>query len=170
MEKPVYLYDYVSAPYRLVTHLLRDQPEALFDRAADASVDRFSELVAGLGIEIAGRPIAREVVVTLGDFEQLSEPLEFCRRAVQWEAVSASSLFPRMEGSIEVQPLSPTESQLSLVGRYQPPLGALGAALDSLVLHRVAEASLHRFFSRVAARIADLGSSSTDHFPRAAPD
>ncbi len=172
MEKPVYLYGYVAAPYRVVAHLLRDQPEALFDQAADESLHRFNQLAAELDVEVAGRAVAREVVVTLGEFEQAAKPLPFCRRAVGWKAGSAASLFPKMEGSLEARPLSDAESQLSIVGHYHPPLGAVGALLDTLVMHRVAEASLHRFFVGVANRITQLGSGfkPSPPLPKMAPD
>jgi hypothetical protein len=35
--------------------------------------------------------------------------------------------------------------------RYTPPLGTIGSALDSLIGHRVADASVHRFVTDVAS-------------------
>ena len=42
------------------------------------------------------------------------------------------------------------ETQLDFSGQYEPPLGAVGDAVDALVGHRIAEASVHRFVTDVA--------------------
>ena len=63
-----------------------------------------------------------------------------------------------MEATLSVYPLSAHETQIDLHGRYRPPLGAVGNALDVLVGHRIAEASVLRFVQDIAARInAELG-------------
>ena len=43
-----------------------------------------------------------------------------------------------------------TETQLDFLGRYDPPLGIVGDAMDALVGRRIAEASVHRFIGDVA--------------------
>mgnify|MGYP003471506271 FL=1 len=62
-------------------------------------------------------------------------------------------LFPHMKARLQVYPLSTTETQLELEGVYDPPLGLLGDALDALVGHRIAEASVLQFVQDVAARL-----------------
>ena len=42
---------------------------------------------------------------------------------------------------------------LTVAGAYRPPLGALGEALDRVILHRVATATIRGFTAQVAARI-----------------
>jgi hypothetical protein len=56
-----------------------------------------------------------------------------------------------MRAELSVYPLTATETQLDFAGRYEPPLGALGSAMDAMVGHRIAEASVHRFLQDVAA-------------------
>jgi hypothetical protein len=68
-----------------------------------------------------------------------------------------------MEAELVVYPLSKSETQLELQGRCSPPLGALGGALDSLVGHRIADASVHRF---VPTSRACSGASSARPEPR----
>ena len=41
----------------------------------------------------------------------------------------------------------------SMSGRYSPPFGSVGEALDRALLHRVAEATVRDFVERVAASI-----------------
>ena len=41
-------------------------------------------------------------------------------------------------------------TQVVLRGTYDPPLGAVGRALDRTLFHRIAEASVKRFLDRIA--------------------
>ena len=59
-------------------------------------------------------------------------------------------LFPLMTAVLAVYPLTATETQLDFSGQYDPPLGAVGDAVDALIGHRIAEASVHRFVTDVA--------------------
>ena len=54
-----------------------------------------------------------------------------------------------MEGTFSVYPLSPTETQLDLQGRYRPPLGGVGSAINAVVGHRIAEATVLRLLRDV---------------------
>jgi hypothetical protein len=55
-----------------------------------------------------------------------------------------------MKAELSVYPLTATETQLDFVGRYEPPLGIVGGALDATVGHRIAQASVHRLITDVA--------------------
>ncbi len=55
-----------------------------------------------------------------------------------------------MSGELAVYPLSATETQLEFAGTYEPPLGALGDALDAAIGHRIAEASVQGLVANVA--------------------
>ena len=76
-------------------------------------------------------------------------PTTFMR--LRWKAARAAALFPSMDAELIVYPLARDETQLELHGRYSPPLGAVGSALDSLVGYRIADASVHRFMTDVAS-------------------
>lgn len=90
-------------------------------------------------VELAvGEPIARDDSVTI--------PL-------MWEVAGAAGLFPRLDASLEIAPVSADLTQITLFGRYDPPLGRLGEGLDRLVLHRLAENTIAMFLAEVAERI-----------------
>ncbi len=57
-----------------------------------------------------------------------------------------------LRGAIEgrIYPITATETQLDFNGLYEPPLGPLGKAVNAIIGHRIAEASVHRFVSDVA--------------------
>jgi len=56
---------------------------------------------------------------------------------------------------LSVYPLTATETQLDFVGRYDPPLGIVGGALDATVGHRIAQASVHRLITDVATYLRE---------------
>lgn len=77
------------------------------------------------------------------------------RMALRWEARGpAGVLFPALDADITMRPGGADQTVLRLDGAYRAPLGAVGARLDSLVLHRVATATIRAFVGRVAGLIA----------------
>jgi hypothetical protein len=64
-------------------------------------------------------------------------------------------LFPRLETDLEIAPLGAAITQITLRGRYEPPLGRPGRLLDEALLHRVAEATARSFLKRLAQAIED---------------
>lgn len=76
--------------------------------------------------------------------------------ALRWEAVGpGGGLFPVLDADIKLTPHGESETLMAMTGAYRPPLGAVGAALDRAVMHRVAVASVQSFVSRVGTAIAD---------------
>ena len=73
-----------------------------------------------------------------------------------WEATSAPGLFPVLSADLEVASLGEHMTQLTLHGRYDPPLGAVGRRMDRLLMHRIAEATVRGFLSRLADGLAGL--------------
>ena len=69
---------------------------------------------------------------------------------LSWEATGPSALFPRLEGELRVVPVDPDRSELSLAGRYRPPLGRAGLVLDEVLLVHVARATVRSFLRQVA--------------------
>jgi hypothetical protein len=61
-----------------------------------------------------------------------------------------------MNGELSIYPLTATETQLDFVGLYEPPLGALGKAVNAIVGHRIAEVSVHRFVNDVAEHLRQV--------------
>ena len=59
-------------------------------------------------------------------------------------------LFPLMRAELSIYPLTATETQLDFKGFYEPPFGALGNAVNAIVGHRIAEASVERLVTDVA--------------------
>jgi hypothetical protein len=156
MAKPHELrcYDYVNRPYAVVRDALRADLGGIFERATKSATGRAHALAANLKVELGALEVGTDVVIQVLGVEERDQgpvgrtPTTFIE--LRWSAARAAALFPSMEAELVVYPLSRDETQVELHGRYKPPLGAVGSALDSLVGHRLADASVHRFVTDVA--------------------
>ena len=76
--------------------------------------------------------------------------------AVRWEASGpGGGLFPVLDADITLTPRGESATLLALTGAYRPPLGVIGAALDRVVLRRVATATVQGFVDRIGQAVAD---------------
>jgi hypothetical protein len=107
-----------------------------------------------VGIRIGRLPIYKHVQLTLG--KPLSTaPTDRLMLPVSWEAVGGPPLFPRMEGTLHVQPAQGGGTLLTLNANYDPPLGRIGALIDRAAMHRLAGATMQDFVRRTAALVME---------------
>jgi hypothetical protein len=151
-------YDYVNRRYADVRDALAANPTAVFRAATRAAADRARSIAGELRVKLAGVDVAAEIVFTIGTAEEKAGgptggPVT--RIPVSWEAATHPRWFPLMDGELSIYPLTKSETQLDFLGRYDPPFGVVGEAMDALVGHRIAEASVHRFIADVARYLRD---------------
>ena len=76
---------------------------------------------------------------------------------LRWTATGPlGSAFPVLDANVELTG-SEAGTDLLVVGTYRPPFGALGVALDRLVMHGVAQATIRRF----ALQLAEIAGGTT---------
>jgi hypothetical protein len=74
--------------------------------------------------------------------------------AIRWEATGpGGGLFPVLDADLRLASAGDQATALAMAGVYRPPLGPLGEALDRVILHRVADATIRNFAVWVAAQI-----------------
>jgi len=86
---------------------------------------------------------------------------------LRWEATGpAGGLFPVLDADISISPAGAEgasapghAARLAVAGAYRPPLGRLGAGLDRMVLHRVAEATVRSLLHSIAQTITSPASA-----------
>jgi hypothetical protein len=84
-------------------------------------------------------PVMREGSATLG---------------MRWNADGpGGGLFPALDANVILTADGEQASVLRLEGAYRPPLGALGARLDAVIMNRIATATIRGFIGRVADAI-----------------
>lgn len=73
---------------------------------------------------------------------------------LRWEVAGpAGRLFPALDANLGLAAQGPESSRLWVVGRYEPPLGRLGATIDRAGMSRVASATMTAFLREVAAQL-----------------
>ena len=126
--------------------------DRVFHDATSSAESRAGTVAAGLHVNIAGLEIGKEINITVYGLEQVENNREVkSSLLLEWQAADSPRLFPVMKGELAFYPITATETQLDFQGNYDPPLGILGKAIDAVVGHRIAEASVHHFVSEVAA-------------------
>lgn len=154
----LHCYQYVNRPFEAVKAALIVDPGGLFQRATVSAAQRASSLAASLKVQIAGVEVGKTVQIRVLRTDAHTHapgdprtPAATFRLA--WAAEANQAFFPTMDGELCVYPLSAAETQLDFDGIYTPPLGLLGGAMDALVGHRLARASLLRFLDDVVERL-----------------
>lgn len=143
----IYYFVHVSRPNdesrRILLRLLDGISEA-----ADIAYRKGESLLMKAGPEPG--PVAKTVRLTVGIPLVLEDETVI---PLSWQATGVTRLFPKLEAELRLAPVSDRVSKLSLQGSYQPPLGALGEALDRAVLHRVAESTIKHFVDRIGQAV-----------------
>jgi hypothetical protein len=132
-----------------VERALRDAPPGWLAAMAGAAQERGDGLLAEVGVGPLGPRLGRVAV-------RLGEPVRFpsmVSLSLTWEPLGLEGLLPRLEADLELGSLGGDRTQLAISARYRPPLGALGRAVDRVLLHRVAEATLKDFLDRLGRAI-----------------
>jgi hypothetical protein len=151
--RDVRAFDYVNHPYDHVREELLAHADEIFRDATRAAAVRAHDVAAGLRVNIAGLEIGSAIAIAVTEIDEEHGTLiseQRTRLSVEWEAAKNARLFPEMNGTLAVYPLTARETQLDFAGTYEPPLGPLGSAIDAAVGHRIAESSIHRFVTDVA--------------------
>lgn len=145
-------FDYVNHPYERVRDALMQNALTVFQSATNAAAARAQSVAPELHVDFGGIGVTTEIKINVQGVEEKAAAgsTPATRLLLQWEAASMPRLFPLMNGELSVYPLTSTETQLDFSGLYEPPFGALGKTMNAIVLHRIAEVSVHRFITDVA--------------------
>jgi hypothetical protein len=105
-----------------------------------------------LHIDIGGIGVKADIKLSVNNIEEKVDafPAPSTRVQFEWEAANMPGLFPLMKAELSIYPLTPTETQLDFLGYYEPPFGVVGEAMNAIVGHRIADASVRSFVNDVA--------------------
>lgn len=145
----VYYYTHIDRPAGEVERQAFAMISLLDGLAADAS-RRTERLRLGVGAAGYRAIIGKTVEVRAGAPVRGATEVAI---PIVWEATGPKALFPRLEGDLLIAPLSEGVTQLALRGSYVPPFKRVGKAIDRVLLHRLAEASVKSFVEHIAAVI-----------------
>lgn len=108
------------------------------------------KLLSELGFIFGRNRVQRRADVTVGAMRRI---VGAALVPIRWRSASASSLFPVLDGQLEIAPVGLKQTQLGLSATYEPPLGLVGQVADRALLHRIAEVTIKDFVERVAKRM-----------------
>ena len=111
--------------------------------------DRHSEL----GLRVAGVSLRKRVTVELGEPETKGQ---WTNVPISWKATFPERLFPVLTGRLELVPVEPDVTRITVSGMYEPPLGRLGALIDEAVMHSVAEATVREVTEEIAKQLGTV--------------
>ena len=146
-------YDYVNHPYEQVRDALNKDALAVFQAATKAAASRARSVASELHVDLGGIAVEADIIISVKKVEEkasdaMTGPVS--RLQLEWQAAKMPSLFPLMKAELSIYPLTRTETQLDFSGLYEPPLGAVGKALNAMVGYRIAEVSVHHLINDVA--------------------
>lgn len=148
----------LSLPAVKVEEALVGSPAGWLSAVAGEAQARGDGLLGEVGVGPRAR-LRRQVMIRLG------EPVHFPSMTslpLTWEPVGLDGVLPRLDANLELGSLGGDRTQLAISARYRPPLGMVGRAVDRVLLHRVAEATLKDFLDRVGEAIADRAMANAD--------
>ena len=74
---------------------------------------------------------------------------------LRWEVTGlAGALFPALDANLELRAVDAAMSRLSVIGRYEPPLGRVGATIDRVGLSKVASATMTALLRELATQLS----------------
>ncbi len=149
-------YAYVNRPYETVRAALHQRPLEILKQATTSAGARASSLAASLRVGVGGIQVGVGLSVqvkAVRDEDGVAGLGPVTRVQLGWEAANAASFFPVMSAELSAWPLSASETQLEIEGTYRPPLGAVGTAIDAVVGHRIADASVHTLLEDIVEQL-----------------
>jgi hypothetical protein len=136
----------VSRPLEAIWPRFVGDPD-WFARFATEAEEDGEGLYFRVGPSWSGGQVTRTVRVTLGAPHRRGASIVV---PLSWEASRSPSLFPVLDGELEVASIDVKRSRVTLSAAYAPPLGEVGRQLDKLLLHGIASSTARAFLDRVA--------------------
>ena len=125
------------------TEILVKGPRKWFPNLSD-------QQISAVGPRVAGVPLRKKVVVEVGSPVFAGNWTEI---PVTWRATFPQKLFPVLVGKVELAPIEPSVTRMTVSGVYQPPLGKIGEQLNEVLMHSVAEGTVKDLAESIAQRV-----------------
>ncbi len=151
--KTIRVYDYINHPYEAVREKLSAEALEVFRNATKVAALRAKSVASELHVNFAGIEVGTDISISVKAVEEQPKSVSLpamTKIHLEWESANLPRLFPFMRAELSVYPLTATETQLDLSGHYEPPFGVVGNVIDSVLGHRIAEASVHQFIRDIA--------------------
>ncbi|MBO0683297.1 MAG: hypothetical protein J2P45_09095 [Candidatus Dormibacteraeota bacterium] len=146
-------YTEVVADYERITAVMQEQPGSWLGHAAADASSQGERMLVDVGLQVGPPPLERPSRVEVGELVATNRVASLPLRIVPQDP---SSLIPLFVGSLDAAWLGAGRTHLALSLQYDPPFGFVGRVADRALLHRVAEATAHRFLQKVTDQLTVL--------------
>lgn len=148
MTRPIYDHLYVDVDFDAARRTLVSDPTGWLPDPAQPEGD-------GFVVDLHDGEIATiAALVSLGMPRYDAADHRFVQ-PISWHAVDHARRYPRMTAALELSPLTHGSTQLTFVGEYRLPAGALGEAFDRVSGHHIAENVVRDLLEAVAAHLVE---------------
>ncbi len=127
--------------------MVRDRTVPSLATTRDLAMDWLHEGATDLAVDVVGFHISTHVRLRVSDFAEVPGPIPAGRVELVFSPTSYGPLAPAVGADLEIQSVADRATLLTLLADYRPPYGAAGTVADRVLMHRVAEAGLRRFFA-----------------------
>ena len=157
MRRMLYESRLVARRAQDLERLLLKHSATLIGRAAGSQAIPDPEALDGaflidLPAQWAGLDLAKQVRVRTGVARRMADRVLL---PIVWEAAPGHLLYPRFEGTLELEPLRRDLTEVTLAGSYRTPMGILGGLVDVSVLHNVARDTAARLLDGLTVAMTD---------------
>ena len=138
-----------SAVERLYIALQGRRVEELSDQAYQAGLHTLTRVGPFGDAPVLSKTVRLEMLEPRSLEDGVRVPL-------RWIATGAAGhLFPALDADLDITAIDQQRSALSIKAVYTPPLGAVGAHLDQLLLHRAARATMRSLLRGVGRSLSN---------------
>lgn len=141
----------VDSRFEVVEAQLAASRDALFGEASGRLRSAGERITARVGPKNWPAAFGKSVEVRSGPIRRHGDAMLI---AFSWEARGGASLFPCLYGDLEIAPLGPDQTVLTIRGSYEPPAGRLGRVADDLLLHRIAQSTIRAFLDALGDQLS----------------
>ena len=152
-EQYVQLYKAVGIPFAEVRRLLTERSVPALDAPRRVGVTWLNEGDTHVDLDVAGIHLVKEVCFRVADYIPVPGALPMGRIQLSWEPLDHEDVYPIVTADLEIEPIDERRTMVSLLASYKPPLGRIGAVVDRVAMHRIAESALRRFFEGLIAEL-----------------
>jgi hypothetical protein len=152
-EQYVQLYNAIGVSFADVRTLLLDRALPALDAPRRIGLDWLHEGDTRLDVDLAGVHFVKDVCFRVADYVDMPGPLPLGRVELTWEPLDHADVYPAITADLEIEPIDERRTMISLLASYQPPLGRIGAVVDRVAMHRIAESALARFFEGLLVEV-----------------
>ena len=157
--RAIFVQDFASldAPFPAMAREAQHDQDGLLEHGLGAALSECEHLSEVVGPELWPTSLGRSADVVPGPTRQSPGGVLI---AFRWEPVGTGGSFPQLDADLELAPLGPELTVVSVRGRYRRPECPPGEPNQDALMHRIAERTVRAFLTGVCLELRDRAISA----------